>query len=154
MVSLLNILIVNTGTYAPSSVSTRFPSVDLEQLRLVALIKVASYRFVSSSLAQARTVVVVGSSTTQLRPMSDARWYSSAIRVFDGPLVCQHRFLSDDVSHPTFQLIVGEIQEPNPFFNTPSMAVNTFEFFPATDGDVTRPSPFLERSMPANLFPR
>ena len=69
--------------------------------------------------------------------MSDPRWYPSAIRVFDGSL-----------------LIVGGIQEPTPFFNTPPLAVNTFEFFPAKDGGVTRPSPFLERSMPANLFPR
>jgi hypothetical protein len=31
---------------------------------------------------------------------------------------------------------------------------NSFEFFPPKDGGVVRPSAFLERSLPANLFPR
>ncbi len=31
---------------------------------------------------------------------------------------------------------------------------NSFEFFPSKDAGGVRPSPFLERSLPANLFPR
>jgi hypothetical protein len=31
---------------------------------------------------------------------------------------------------------------------------NSFEFFPKKDGGKVRPSAFLERSLPANLFPR
>lgn len=31
---------------------------------------------------------------------------------------------------------------------------NSFEFFPPKDGGAVRPSAFLERSLPANLFPR
>ncbi|KAF9565069.1 hypothetical protein CPC08DRAFT_815598 [Agrocybe pediades] len=33
------------------------------------------------------------------------------------------------------------------------VGVNNFEFFPPKDGGVPRPSIFLERSLPANLFP-
>jgi hypothetical protein len=32
--------------------------------------------------------------------------------------------------------------------------VNNFEFFPKKDGGVPRPSEFLARSVPVNLFPR
>jgi len=31
---------------------------------------------------------------------------------------------------------------------------NSYEFFPKKDGGAVRPSPFLERSLPSNLFPR
>ena len=67
--------------------------------------------------------------------MSDPRWYPTAIRVFDGSL-----------------LIVGGIEVPTLFFNT--VPVNSFEFFPSKDEGISRHSPFLERSLPANLFPR
>ncbi|CAK5262141.1 unnamed protein product, partial [Mycena citricolor] len=49
-------------------------------------------------------------------------------------------------------MIVGGIHEETPFYNTDP--VNSFEFFPSKDGGVPRPSAFLERSLPANLFPR
>jgi len=49
-------------------------------------------------------------------------------------------------------MIVGGIHESTPFYNTDP--ANTFEFFPAKDGGVPRPSAFLERSVPTNLFPR
>jgi len=47
---------------------------------------------------------------------------------------------------------VGGIHESTPFYKTDP--VNSFEFFPPKDDGVPRPSPFLERSLPANLFPR
>jgi len=63
------------------------------------------------------------------------RWYTSAIRIFDGSL-----------------MVVGGMHEDTPFYNTdPS---NNIEFFPPKDGGVPRPSPFLERTVPGNLFPR
>ncbi|KAF8808327.1 glyoxal oxidase precursor [Phlegmacium glaucopus] len=65
----------------------------------------------------------------------ETRWYTSAIRIFDGSL-----------------LVVGGIHEATPFYNTDP--VNNFEFFPPKDGSVPRPSAFLERSLPVNLFPR
>jgi len=49
-------------------------------------------------------------------------------------------------------MVVGGIHERTPFYNTDP--VNNFEFFPPKDGGVPRPSAFLERSLPANLFPR
>ncbi|KAF5364821.1 hypothetical protein D9758_009313 [Tetrapyrgos nigripes] len=69
--------------------------------------------------------------------LAEARWYASTIRIFDGSL-----------------MIVGGIHIPTIFFNTPEEAANTFEFFPPKDGGIPRPSAFLDRSMPANLFPR
>jgi hypothetical protein len=49
-------------------------------------------------------------------------------------------------------MVVGGIHEVTPFYNTDP--VNNFEFFPAKDGTIPRPSAFLERSLPSNLFPR
>ncbi|KAI0737817.1 glyoxal oxidase precursor [Daedaleopsis nitida] len=64
----------------------------------------------------------------------ERRWYPSSIRVFDGSL-----------------MIVGGSHVNTPFYNTdPALS---FEFFPPKE-DTPRPSPFLERSLPANLFPR
>ncbi|KAI0650924.1 glyoxal oxidase N-terminus-domain-containing protein [Trametes meyenii] len=64
----------------------------------------------------------------------EKRWYPSSIRIFDGSL-----------------LIVGGMHEDTPFLNTdPALS---FEFFPRKE-DVPRPSEFLKRSLPANLFPR
>ncbi|KDR68319.1 hypothetical protein GALMADRAFT_231487 [Galerina marginata CBS 339.88] len=63
------------------------------------------------------------------------RWYTSAIRIFDGSL-----------------MIVGGIHEDTPFYNTDP--VNNLEFFPSKDKGVPRPLAFLERSLPVNLFPR
>ena len=62
------------------------------------------------------------------------RWYPSAIRIFDGSL-----------------LIVGGMHVEAIFYNTDPE--NSFEFFPRKE-DTVRPSAFLERSLPANLFPR
>ncbi|KAF9474411.1 copper radical oxidase [Pholiota conissans] len=67
--------------------------------------------------------------------MEETRWYPSSLRTFDGSL-----------------MIVGGIHERTPFYNTDP--VNNFEFFPPKDGGVPRPSEFLQRSLPANLFPR
>ncbi|KAL1944403.1 hypothetical protein VTO73DRAFT_3588 [Trametes versicolor] len=62
------------------------------------------------------------------------RWYTTAIRIFDGSL-----------------LIIGGIHESTPFYNTdPALS---YEFFPRKE-DTPRPSEFLNRSLPANLFPR
>nr|VWO96342.1 Nitrogen assimilation transcription factor nit-4 [Ganoderma boninense] len=62
------------------------------------------------------------------------RWYPSSIRIFDGSL-----------------LIVGGTHVNNNFYNV--NPENSFEFFPPKESTV-RPSAFLERSLPANLFPR
>ncbi|KAJ7823986.1 glyoxal oxidase N-terminus-domain-containing protein [Mycena olivaceomarginata] len=67
--------------------------------------------------------------------MAETRWYTSTARIFDGSL-----------------MIVGGIHESTPFYNDDP--VNNFEFFPKKDGGVPRPSAFLERSVPVNLFPR
>ncbi|KAJ6514702.1 glyoxal oxidase precursor [Mycena vulgaris] len=67
--------------------------------------------------------------------LAETRWYTSTLRIFDGSL-----------------MIVGGIHEGTPFYNTDP--VNSFEFFPKKDGGVPRPSAFLERSLPVNLFPR
>ncbi|KAI8989902.1 glyoxal oxidase precursor [Trametes punicea] len=64
----------------------------------------------------------------------EKRWYASSTRIFDGSL-----------------LIVGGMHESTPFYNT-DPALN-FEFFPRKE-DTPRPSEFLNRSLPANLFPR
>ncbi|KAH9854846.1 glyoxal oxidase N-terminus-domain-containing protein [Lenzites betulinus] len=64
----------------------------------------------------------------------EKRWYPASIRIFDGSL-----------------LIVGGMHEDTPFYNTdPALS---FEFFPPKES-TPRPSAFLERSLPANLFPR
>ncbi|KAJ7033688.1 glyoxal oxidase N-terminus-domain-containing protein [Mycena alexandri] len=67
--------------------------------------------------------------------LAETRWYTSSLRIFDGSL-----------------MIVGGTHEGTPFYNTDP--VNNFEFFPKKDGGVPRPSAFLERSLPVNLFPR
>ncbi|PPQ85498.1 hypothetical protein CVT25_006578 [Psilocybe cyanescens] len=67
--------------------------------------------------------------------LEETRWYPSSLRIFDGSL-----------------MVVGGIHERTPFYNVDP--VNNFEFFPPKDGGVPRPSAFLERSLPANLFPR
>ncbi|KAF7339055.1 Copper radical oxidase [Mycena venus] len=67
--------------------------------------------------------------------LTENRWYPTTLRIFDGSL-----------------MVVGGIHEVTPFYNTDP--VNNFEFFPAKDGTVPRPSAFLERSLPSNLFPR
>ncbi|KAF8909784.1 copper radical oxidase [Gymnopilus junonius] len=63
------------------------------------------------------------------------RWYPSAVRIFDGSI-----------------MVVGGMHEETPFYNTDP--ANTIEFFPSKDNDVPRQSPFLARTVPANLFPR
>jgi len=67
--------------------------------------------------------------------LAETRWYTSSLRIFDGSL-----------------MIVGGIHESTPFYNTDP--VNSFEFFPKKDGGVPRPSAFLARTVPVNLFPR
>ncbi|KAI0737814.1 glyoxal oxidase precursor [Daedaleopsis nitida] len=62
------------------------------------------------------------------------RWYPSAIRIFDGSL-----------------LIAGGMHVEAVFYNVDPE--NSFEFFPRKEKTV-RPSAFLERALPANLFPR
>ncbi|KAF8192156.1 glyoxal oxidase N-terminus-domain-containing protein [Pholiota molesta] len=67
--------------------------------------------------------------------LAETRWYTSTARIFDGSV-----------------MIVGGIHEDTPFYNTDP--VNSFEFFPPKDNGVPRPSAFLERTLPVNLFPR
>jgi hypothetical protein len=67
--------------------------------------------------------------------LNQTRWYTSTLRIFDGSL-----------------MIVGGIHEDTPFYNTDP--VNSFEFFPKKDGGTPRPSDFLNRTLPVNLFPR
>lgn len=84
--------------------------------------------------------------------LAETRWYTSALRIFDGSLVSI--FTSSDQYYVSIslQMVVGGIHEETPFYNTDP--VNSFEFFPKKDGGVPRPSAFLERSLPGNLFPR
>jgi hypothetical protein len=67
--------------------------------------------------------------------LNATRWYPSSIRIFDGSI-----------------MILGGTHEAVPFFNVDP--VNSFEFFPKKDGGAVRDSPFLARTVPANLFPR
>ncbi|THU91429.1 glyoxal oxidase precursor [Dendrothele bispora CBS 962.96] len=69
--------------------------------------------------------------------LDEPRWYPSSLRIFDGSL-----------------MIVGGIHRNTPFFNNFTAAAKSFEFFPKKDGGVPRPSEFLVRSLPVNLFPR
>ncbi|KAF8587078.1 copper radical oxidase [Ramaria rubella] len=69
--------------------------------------------------------------------LAEFRWYTSSIRIPDGSL-----------------MIIGGIHFSTDFYNNVSAAASTFEFFPPKDGGVPRPSPFLNRTLPANLFPR
>ncbi|KAJ7100233.1 glyoxal oxidase N-terminus-domain-containing protein [Mycena belliarum] len=67
--------------------------------------------------------------------LAETRWYTTSLRIFDGSL-----------------MIVGGIHEDTVFYNTDP--VNSIEFFPKKDGGVPRPSAFLARTVPVNLFPR
>jgi hypothetical protein len=67
--------------------------------------------------------------------LNTSRWYPSSLRIFDGSL-----------------MVVGGTHDVTPFFNVDP--VNSFEFFPKKDGGAVRPSPFLQRAVPVNLFPR
>ncbi|CAL1711882.1 unnamed protein product [Somion occarium] len=69
--------------------------------------------------------------------LAEPRWYPASIRIPDGSL-----------------MIVGGIHENTGFFNDVERAANSVEFFPPKFGGVPRPSEFLKRSLPANLFPR
>ena len=62
------------------------------------------------------------------------RWYPSSIRIFDGSL-----------------LIVGGMHRQAVFYNVDPE--NSFEFYPRKENTV-RPSAFLKRSLPTNMFPR
>ncbi|KAF9069729.1 copper radical oxidase [Rhodocollybia butyracea] len=63
------------------------------------------------------------------------RWYPSSLRIFDGSL-----------------MIIGGTNASTPFYNV--APENSFEFFPPKDNGQVRFSPFLERTVPVNLFPR
>ncbi|KAJ7256075.1 glyoxal oxidase precursor, partial [Mycena rebaudengoi] len=67
--------------------------------------------------------------------LAETRWYPSTVRIFDGSL-----------------MIVGGMHVATFFYNTDP--ANSIEFFPSKDGGVPRQSPFLARTVPANLFPR
>lgn len=67
--------------------------------------------------------------------LAKPRWYPSSVRIFDGSL-----------------MIIGGTHVSAAFYNIDPE--NSFEFFPKKDGGAVRPSAFLERSLPANLFPR
>ncbi|KAJ7359137.1 glyoxal oxidase N-terminus-domain-containing protein [Mycena albidolilacea] len=70
--------------------------------------------------------------------LAETRWYTSTARIFG----------LDSL------MIVGGTHEGTPFYNVDPDPVNSFEFFPKKDGGIPRPSAFLERSLPVNLFPR
>ncbi|KAF7300981.1 hypothetical protein MIND_00661200 [Mycena indigotica] len=63
------------------------------------------------------------------------RWYPSSARLYDGSLIIAGGSLN-------FSLFYNEFPE------------NSFEFFPKKDHGAVRPSPFLKRGGPANMFPR
>ncbi|KAG6907578.1 hypothetical protein DXG01_008374 [Tephrocybe rancida] len=67
--------------------------------------------------------------------LTTTRWYPTAVRIYDGSLI-----------------IIGGTHNITFFYNEDP--VNTYEFFPPKDNGLARPSTFLERSLPANLFPR
>ncbi|KAF7768273.1 CAZyme family AA5 [Agaricus bisporus var. burnettii] len=67
--------------------------------------------------------------------MAETRWYATSLRIFDGSV-----------------MIIGGVHQVTPFFNDDP--VNNVEFFPPKDGGIPRPLDLLERSLPANLFPR
>ncbi|TFK33493.1 glyoxal oxidase precursor, partial [Crucibulum laeve] len=69
--------------------------------------------------------------------LAETRWYPSSLRIFDGSL-----------------MIIGGIHIPTTFYNNFTDSANSFEFFPPKDNGVPRPSAFLQRSLPTNLFPR
>ncbi|KAI0316193.1 glyoxal oxidase precursor [Amylostereum chailletii] len=71
----------------------------------------------------------------QTLTLSAPRWYPSSVRIFDGSL-----------------MIVGS-SRTNAIFYNPAPE-NSFEFFPPKDNGTVRPSAFLERTLPANMFPR
>ncbi|KXN80836.1 hypothetical protein AN958_07199 [Leucoagaricus sp. SymC.cos] len=67
--------------------------------------------------------------------LAETRWYPSSLRISDGSL-----------------MVVGGMRKAAIFNNDDP--VNSIEFFPPKDGGVPRPSEFLARTLPANLFPR
>ncbi|KAJ7659856.1 glyoxal oxidase N-terminus-domain-containing protein [Mycena rosella] len=67
--------------------------------------------------------------------LATPRWYPSSIRIHDGSL-----------------MILGGCVLAG--FNNNATAENSYEFFPPKDNGNVRPSPFLARTVPANLFPR
>ncbi|KAJ3555853.1 hypothetical protein NM688_g2347 [Phlebia brevispora] len=69
--------------------------------------------------------------------LAEDRWYPSSIRIPDGSL-----------------MVIGGIHVNTDFYNSEGLAASTIEFFPPKDGGVPRPSAFLNRTLPANLFPR
>ncbi|KAF5352140.1 hypothetical protein D9758_009246 [Tetrapyrgos nigripes] len=69
--------------------------------------------------------------------LAEKRWYPTSLRIFDGSL-----------------MIIGGIRINTAFFNDKNLSTSSFEFFPKKDGGIPRPSEFLDRSLPANLFPR
>ena len=66
--------------------------------------------------------------------LQEPRWYTSSVRIFDGSL-----------------MIIGGTHVNAAFYNIDP--ANSFEFFPPKE-DAPRPSAFLERTLPSNLFPR
>lgn len=62
------------------------------------------------------------------------------------------RLESLTVRSTTSQIILGGASAGMPFFKT--RPVNNFEFFPAKDRGIPRPSPLLTRTAPVNMFPR
>ncbi|KAK7449323.1 hypothetical protein VKT23_013466 [Stygiomarasmius scandens] len=69
--------------------------------------------------------------------LAKRRWYTTAVRIFDGSL-----------------MIVGGMHNQSIFWNFPELTENSIEFFPSKDGGEPRPSDFLARTLPVNLFPR
>ncbi|XP_006462814.1 hypothetical protein AGABI2DRAFT_179427 [Agaricus bisporus var. bisporus H97] len=67
--------------------------------------------------------------------MAETRWYATSLRMFDGSI-----------------MIIGGMHKKTSFNNDDP--TNSIEFFPPKDGGVPRPLDLLERTLPANLYPR
>ncbi|KAF7325747.1 hypothetical protein MKEN_00425200 [Mycena kentingensis (nom. inval.)] len=80
--------------------------------------------------------------------LAETRWYTSTARIFDGSLMIEFMKAPHSTTYIFFHssLVFSDNLQTDP--------VNSFEFFPPKDGGVPRPSAFLERSNPVNLFPR
>jgi hypothetical protein len=49
-------------------------------------------------------------------------------------------------------MVIGGMHDSAAFYNIDPES--TYEFVPKKDNGIPRPSPFLERALPANFFPR
>ncbi|KAJ7033704.1 glyoxal oxidase [Mycena alexandri] len=84
--------------------------------------------------------------------LSETRWYTLSLRIFDASLMIVGGTHQLQQFYNTSMTVLKALFSKSP--NIISDPVNSFEFFPKKGGGVPRPSAFLERSLPVNLFPR